>query len=92
LRKFTSLGLVPRNMFSRVGLVLMHIGERLELVMWNRNVEIDGTHSRAICDEIGERLRISLAREVAGLSPQMKRQMEQLRELDEHASPSIVPS
>jgi hypothetical protein len=60
--------------------------------MRNRNIDIDGTHSRAICDEIGERLRISLAREVAGLSPQMKRQLEQLRELDEHASPSIVPS
>lgn len=92
MRKFTSLGLVPRNMFSRVGLVLMKIGTDWHSVMWNRNIEIDGTHSRAICDEIGERLRISLAREVAGLSPQMKRQMDRLRELDEHASPSIVPS
>ena len=32
--------------------------------MSNRvNVEIDSIHSRAICKEIGERLRISLSRE-----------------------------
>jgi hypothetical protein len=57
-----------------------------------RNVQIDRTHSRAICNEIGERLRISLAGEFPELSPQMQRQMDQLRELDEHASPSIIPS
>jgi hypothetical protein len=60
--------------------------------MWNRNVEIDRTHIRAICNEIGERLRISLSGETPELSLQMRRQLDQLRELDEDASPSIVPA
>jgi hypothetical protein len=38
--------------------------------MSNRvNVEIDSIHSRAICKEIGERLRISLSREPPELPP-----------------------
>jgi hypothetical protein len=60
--------------------------------MWNRNVEIDHTHSGAICNEIGERLRIALAGEQPELSSRIRRQMDQLRELDDDASPSIVPS
>jgi hypothetical protein len=61
-------------------------------IMWNRNVEIDLTHSRAICNEIGERQRIALAGEQPELSSRMRQQMDQLRELDDDASPSIVPS
>jgi hypothetical protein len=61
-------------------------------MMRNRNVEIDGAHCRAICAEIGERLHISLAGELPEMPPQMQLQMNQLRELDEHASPSIVSS
>jgi hypothetical protein len=60
--------------------------------MWNRNIVIDRTHIRAICNEIGERLRISLSGETPELPLQMRRQLDQLRELDEDASPSIVPA
>jgi hypothetical protein len=61
-------------------------------MMWNRNVSIDHTHSRAICDEIGERLRTSLERDLRELPLRMQRQIDQLRELDEQKSPSIVPT
>jgi hypothetical protein len=76
-------------MFAVFDLVFM---SRMDFVMWNRNVEIDRTHSRAICNEIGDRLRISLSGETPPLSLQMRRQLDQLRELDEDVSPSIVPS
>jgi hypothetical protein len=66
-----------------------HVIDRMELLMWNRNVEIDRTHIRAICNKIGERLRISLSGEAPELSLQMRRQLDQLREPD---SPSIVPA
>jgi hypothetical protein len=47
--------------------------------MWNRAVEIDRTHSRAICTEIGERLRASLAeQETAEPSLQIRSQLDQL--------------
>ena len=69
-----------------------HVIDRMEFLMWNRNVEIDRTHIRAICNEIGERLRISVSGEIPELSLQMRRQLDQLRELDEDASPSIVPA
>jgi hypothetical protein len=60
--------------------------------MWNPDVKIDRNHSRAICSEIGERLHISLAGELPEMPPQMQRQLDQLSELDEEASPSIAPS
>ena len=61
--------------------------------MSNRvNVEIDSIHSRAICKEIGERLRISLSREPPELHPRMGTQLDQLRKLEASDSPSIVPS
>ena len=61
--------------------------------MSNRvNVEIDSIHSRAICKEIGERLRISLSRESPELPPRMRTQLDQLRKLEAADSPSIVPS
>jgi len=69
-----------------------HVIDRMEFLMWNRNVEIDRTHIRAICNEIGERLRISVSGEIPELSLPMRRQLDQLRELDEDASPSIVPA
>ena len=60
--------------------------------MSNRvKVEIDSIHSRALCKEIGERLRISLSRESPELPPRMRTQLDQLRKL-EADSPSIVPS
>jgi hypothetical protein len=61
--------------------------------MSNRvNVEIDSIHSRTICKEIGERLRISLWRESPELPPRMGTQLDQLRKLEASDSPSIVPS
>jgi hypothetical protein len=83
------MGSIHRNMFLLSGLGL-HVIDRMEFL--NRNVDIDRTHIRAICNEIGERLRISLSGEIPELSLQMRRQLDQLRELDEDASPSIVPA
>ena len=56
-------------------------------------LQIDAVHTRAICDEIGERLRGVLRRPVGKeLPPRLQSLMEQLAMLDADASPSIVPS
>ena len=52
-------------------------------------VDIDHTHSRAICREIGERLQQYLRAE-AELPANMRKQVHRLQEL-EGQSPSIVP-
>src|SRR6516165_5118279 len=52
-------------------------------------VDIDHTHSRAICREIGERLQQYLITE-AELPASMRKQVQRLHEL-EGQSPSIVP-
>ena len=52
-------------------------------------VEIDHKHSRAICDEIGERLQAYL-RVGPELPASLKKQVDQLLQL-EGQSPSIVP-
>jgi hypothetical protein len=67
----------------------------LDLVMSKKNaadIRIDHIHSRAICDEIGERLRQALKRESVGLPPQLQLLVDRLAELDGAAAPSIVPS
>ena len=51
------------------------------------NLRIDPTHCRAICDEIGERLRESLGREAADMSPYLRRLVDRLDELDTVSSP-----
>lgn len=51
---------------------------------------IDDTHCRAICDEIGDRLRDILKREVSEIPPRLLVLIDKLAQL-EHA-PSIVPS
>jgi hypothetical protein len=51
---------------------------------------IDHTHCRAICDEIGDRLRDILKREVSEIPPRLLVLITKLAQL-EHA-PSIVPS
>jgi superfamily II helicase len=59
------------------------------------NLSLDEHHCRAICDEIGDRLRYYLAQEVAEISPNLRRLMDRLSELDQpvqYLSPSIVPS
>jgi hypothetical protein len=52
----------------------------------------DSKHSRAICDEIGERLRIVLSREVPEIPASLFRLVEQLAEFERVSAPSIVPS
>jgi hypothetical protein len=67
----------------------------LDLVMSKKNaadIRIDHMHSRAICDEIGERLRQALKRESVGLPPRLQLLVDRLAELDGAAAPSIVPS
>jgi hypothetical protein len=55
------------------------------------NVWITEEHSHAICAEIGDRLRISL-NWLPPASSRLADVMARLSELDEHDSPSIVPS
>lgn len=52
----------------------------------------DSKHSRAICDEIGERLRIVLSREVSDIPLYLLRLDERLAQLERVTAPSIVPS
>jgi hypothetical protein len=63
----------------------------MDLNMQNRIVRIDRIHSRAICTEIAERLRIVLAKEQSEVPISLKSQIDRLPELDID-SPSIVPS
>jgi hypothetical protein len=57
--------------------------------MRNR-IDIDPKHSRAIVQEIGERLRAFL-KEEPELPGSLRAQIDRLRELEEQ-SPSIIPS
>nr|CUT16312.1 hypothetical protein CDS [Bradyrhizobium sp.] len=57
--------------------------------MHNR-IDIDPKHSRAIVQEIGERLRAFLQEE-PGLPGSLRAQIDRLRELEEQ-SPSIIPN
>lgn len=56
------------------------------------NVQIDSAHCRAICDEIGERLRVLLDRETTALPLRLQLLMERLAEQDLISAPSIAPS
>jgi hypothetical protein len=67
----------------------------LDLVMSKKNaadIRIDHIHSRAICDEIGERLRETLRREALELPPRLQLLVDRLAEIDGRSAPSIVPS
>lgn len=59
-------------------------------VMHNR-IDIDPKHSRAIAQEIGERLRAILKEEEPECPGSLRTQIDRLRELDEQ-SPSIIPA
>jgi hypothetical protein len=52
---------------------------------------LDHIHCRAICDEIGERLREVLRGEASEMPPRLLMLMDELAQLDDHG-PSIVPS
>jgi hypothetical protein len=68
--------------------------ERLMLDMTGAGPQIDTIHARAICDEIGERLRTILSRDAGNdLPPRLRHLLAQLAKADdEPSSPSIVPS
>ena len=53
---------------------------------------LDHVHCRAICDEIGERLREVLKPEVPALPSYLCRLIDRLAELESEPAPSIVPS
>jgi hypothetical protein len=52
----------------------------------------DSTHCRAICDEIGERLRCALSREASEIPPFLRELVDRLAGLERVDAPSIVPS
>ena len=54
--------------------------------------KLDSSHCRAICDEIGDRLRIILDREISGLPPRLKMLLDRLAAAELEPAPSIVPS
>jgi hypothetical protein len=51
---------------------------------------LDRVHCRAICDEIGERLRYAFGREASEMPPRLLMLVDKLAKLD--LAPSIVPS
>ena len=55
------------------------------------SIQIDEEHSRAICAEIGDRLRIALGASPP-MPPDLARLVARLDEPEHHDSPSIVPS
>jgi hypothetical protein len=55
-------------------------------------LQLDSTHCRAICDEIGERLRMILDREAEPLPPRLQSLMLRLIAQDLAQAPSIAPA
>jgi hypothetical protein len=55
-------------------------------------LQIDSGHCRAICDEIGDRLRILLDREAGEIPQRLRLLIDRLAELDGKQAPSIVPA
>jgi hypothetical protein len=53
-------------------------------------ISIDQTHSRAICQEIGERLQFEW-KEAPPLPRRLSELLERLQELDPQDAPSIAP-
>jgi hypothetical protein len=55
-------------------------------------LQIDSGHCRAICDEIGDRLRIALDREASAPPQRLQMLIDRLAELEREQAPSIVPA
>jgi hypothetical protein len=53
--------------------------------------QIDSLHCRAICEEIGERLRLILRPETTALPAQLQILIDRLADQDCDLTPSIVP-
>jgi hypothetical protein len=54
-------------------------------------LQLDREHCQAICEEVGERLRVLLDRDTSDLPPRLQLLLGRLAELDREA-PSIVPA
>ena len=57
----------------------------------HHQIHLDHTHCRAICEEIGERLRAFMGRELPDMPQHLRLLVDRLHELDEIPSPGIVP-
>jgi hypothetical protein len=55
-------------------------------------LQIDSGHCRAICDEIGDRLRVVLDKEASALPQRLQMLIDRLAELDRKEAPSTVPA
>ena len=55
-------------------------------------LQMDSGHCRAICDEIGDRLRILLDKESGEIPQRLRMLIDRLAELDSDQAPSIVPA
>jgi hypothetical protein len=55
-------------------------------------LQIGSGHCRAICDEIGDRLRILLDKEMSEIPQKLRLLLDRLAELDGEQAPSIVPA
>ena len=55
-------------------------------------LQMDSGHCRAVCDEIGDRLRILLDKEADEIPQRLRLLIDRLAELDGHQAPSIVPA
>ncbi len=77
-----------RGLMPNAGAYLALLPER-GFTMHNR-IDIDSKHSRAIVQEIGERLRAVL-KEEPECPDSLRTQIDRLRELEEQ-SPSIIPT
>jgi hypothetical protein len=55
-------------------------------------LQIDSGHCRAICDEIGDRLRILLNKEAGEIPQQLRLLIDRLAEFDGRQAPLIVPA
>jgi hypothetical protein len=53
---------------------------------------LDSGHCRAICDEIGDRLRFVLDKEAGPIPQRLQLLIDRLAELDREDAPSIVPA
>jgi hypothetical protein len=53
---------------------------------------LDSEHCQAICEEVGERLRIQLGRETSELPPRLRLLLDRFAEQESEETPSIVPA
>jgi hypothetical protein len=58
----------------------------------NTELQLDSSHCRAICDEVGARLRVILDREATPMPPRLQSLLLRLAAQELSESPSIAPS